>query len=498
MKINLMDDAFKGSNALLVGVFEECNCVSCCDKAQGLLTQLKESGRFNGNYGEICTVNGVGEQPREVILLGLGKEKDLNVTKVQNLFGKAFKKAQELKLKALDIASFKVEGLCTFRILKAMVEGVMLANYSFDTYKAEKSKCIVEEINIDPSGLELDNEKAEKALKEGMTLAINTMLARDLVNEPSNVLTPTELSERAKAQGEKCGFEVEVFDKEKITELGMRAFLAVGQASYNEPKFIVMRYVGDPGNRDEIVGFVGKGLTFDSGGYSLKPSAGMQDMKSDMAGAAAVIGAMSSIAEMKLQVNVTAVVASCENLISGGGYKPGDIIKSMAGKTIEVANTDCEGRLTLVDAIHYIISKEKVTKVLDIATLTGAVLSALGKITTGVLANDDEFYGVLESAAKKSGEKIWRLPIFEEYKECNHSDVADLHNQGVGGAGTITAGLFLGEFVGNTPWLHLDIAGTGWANSTAECQSKGGTGVGVRTLYYIARNLSQKSCETCK
>ncbi|MEG2353752.1 MAG: leucyl aminopeptidase [Clostridium sp.] len=498
MRIKLINDTLKSKNLLVLGVFEDCNANLCCDKVKVILSQLKDSNRFKGTYGEIYTINCMGETSKEVILLGLGKAEKLTGDKVQNLAAKALKRAKELKVKALDIAAFKVEGLCEFRVLRSIVQGLMLGDYSFDTYKSEKSDSTIEEVNINVSDLGLEEGKAQQALKEGMSLAVNTMFARDLVNEPSNILTPTELSERAKTQGIQSGFEVEVFDKEKISELGMRAFLAVGQASYNEPKFIVMRYVGNPGNREEIVGFVGKGLTFDSGGYSLKQSGGMQDMKSDMAGAAAVIGAMSSIAEMKLEVNVVAVIASCENLISGGGYKPGDVIKSMAGKTIEVVNTDCEGRLTLVDALHYIISNEKVSKVIDIATLTGAVFSALGKITTGVLANNDEFYNSLESASKKAGEKIWRLPTFEEYKECNHSDIADLHNQGIGGAGTITAGLFLGEFVGETPWIHLDIAGTGWGNIVSDCQVKGGTGVGVRTLYHLAKNEVDHKCSTCK
>ena len=264
----------------------------------------------------------------------------------------------------------------------------------------------------------------------------------------------------------------------------MKAFLEVAKGSVHKPRLIVMRYMGNE-NSDERVGLVGKGLTFDTGGYSLKPSTSMDTMKSDMGGAAAVIGTMQALAKNKVEKNVVAVVAACENAISGGSYKPGDIIGSMAGKTIEVLNTDAEGRLTLVDAVTYIIEKEKVDKVVDVATLTGAVLVALGTEVTGVISNNDEFYDELIVAARRSGEKFWRLPNDKCYKKLYKGDFADLKNTGGRYGGSITAGMFIGEFVQDKPWLHLDIAGTSWSDSGNDTTPKGGTGAPVSTLYEL-------------
>lgn len=284
--------------------------------------------------------------------------------------------------------------------------------------------------------------------------------------------------------GQEIGLEVEVMDEKQVAELGMKAFLAVGGSSEKQPRLIVMRHMGEPEN-DEILGLVGKGLTYDTGGYSLKPTDSMKTMHSDMGGAAAVIGAMHAIAKNKVKKNVIAVVAACENVISAGSYKPGDIIDSMAGKTIEIGNTDAEGRLTLADAVTYSIEKEKVTKIIDVATLTGAVLVALGTSTTGVITNDTAFYESLVKVSEKTGEQFWRLPSTKEYAKLNKSTVADLKNVGGRNAGTITAGLFVGEFVQGLPWMHLDIAGTAWADSSEGYLSKGGTGVPVRSLYAL-------------
>ena len=321
-------------------------------------------------------------------------------------------------------------------------------------------------------------------IKEASNVADGIILARDLVNEPANILYPETLAERAVEVGKESGFEVEVFDEKQIEELGMKAFLEVGKGSVHKPRLIVMRYMGNA-NSDERVGLVGKGLTFDTGGYSLKPSTSMDTMKSDMGGAAAVIGTMKALAKNKVEKNVVAVVAACENAISGGSYKPGDIIGSMAGKTIEVLNTDAEGRLTLVDAITYIIEKEKVDKVVDVATLTGAVLVALGSEITGVLSNDDAFYEELLVAANRTGEKFWRLPNDKCFKKLYKGDFADLKNTGGRYGGTITAGMFIEEFVQDKPWLHLDIAGTSWTDGGNDTTPKGGTGAPVATLYEL-------------
>jgi leucyl aminopeptidase len=299
-------------------------------------------------------------------------------------------------------------------------------------------------------------------------------------------MNPTVLANRVEALGKEKGFEVEVFDQKKIEAMGMEAYMSVAKASAEPPKFIVMRYRGDKTEGAKTLGLVGKGLTYDSGGLSIKPTSSMLTMKSDMGGAAAVIGAMGAIAENKLEANVVAVVAACENMIAGNSYRPGDIIGSMGGKTIFIGNTDAEGRLTLIDAMHYIVTEEKVDAVVDIATLTGAALHCLGDVATVSISRDDSFYQLVDQSFNKAGEKIWRMPIFDEYKELIKHEEADLTNT-AGRPGTITAGLFIGEFTGDLPWVHLDIAGTSWASKAKHYISKGGTGVGARSLYYLAK-----------
>lgn len=326
-------------------------------------------------------------------------------------------------------------------------------------------------------------------IKLGQILGQATNLARNLVNEPANVLTPEQLAQEAKDAGEKYGFEVEVFEPEAISALNMQAFLAVGQASANTPRLIVMRHFGQPDQSEEILGLVGKGLTYDSGGLSIKPGDSMVTMKYDMAGAATVIGAMVAIAQANLPLNVVAVVAACENLLSGTGYRPGDVIGSMAGKSILINSTDAEGRLTLADAVHYIITEEKVHTVVDVATLTGAAIIALGNTTTGVVTNNQDLYSKLQVASGQSGERVWQLPSFPEYREQNKTSLADLKNTGGRAAGTITAGLFIEAFVQGKPWIHLDIAGTAFTEKDLDYLTEGGTGVGVRLLYHFATSF---------
>jgi leucyl aminopeptidase len=487
MKILLNTIKTNEADAIVVPVFSGTDKVVLKDYAH-LLVQLKDKEKFKGEDGELfSTISGT----QDIIFIGLGKEDALTGEKIRVALAKAVKKAREFKAKKIYVDFIISESICYGAIVKSMVEGLRFGDYKFDRYKTDKKEQADLEIGL--GGVPDEKLKeTEEYVKEANNIANATILARNLVNEPANVLYPETLAEEAKNYGSEFGFEVEVFDELQIDELEMDAFLSVAEGSDKSPRLIVMRYFGDEANKSEILGLVGKGLTYDSGGYSLKPTDGMVTMKCDMGGAAAVIGAISAIANQKLKINVVAVVAACENMISGGAYKPGDIIGSMAGKTIEVLNTDAEGRLTLVDAVHYIIEKEKVTKVIDVATLTGAALIALGTTTTAVVANNDEFYKELETASRKSGEKVWQLPAFEDYKKMLKSDIADLKNIGGRFAGTITAGLFIGEFVQNKPWLHLDIAGTAWTDAEKDYYSKGGTGAGVRTLYYLAKNTSKK------
>lgn len=460
------------------------------EKSEGFENTIKylfDTKKFKGEAGEIFTLSSLKDDKYEnVIFAGLGKEKEVTDEKIRNAFSKVIKKCREFKAQKLFVSFTYIEGLDYFEEIKAIVEGFGFGDYKFDKYKSDKKT--EKNIEVCIGNIPLEKlEEAKESIDEAATLVDTTLLARNLVNEPANVMTPKALAKAASDAGKECGFEVNVLDKGKIKELDMKAFLSVTAGAENPPRLIVMRYLGDKDSR-EVLGFVGKGLTYDSGGYSIKTHDGMLTMKSDMGGGAAVIGAMSAIAKRKLKVNVIGVIAACENLISGAAYKPGDIIGSMGGKTIEILSTDAEGRLTLADAVYYAVSKEKVTKVVDVATLTGAALSALGITTTAVVTNNKEFYDRLESASLKAGEKIWMLPAFDEYKELIKSDIADLKNTGGRFAGTITAGLFIGEFVQKKPWLHLDIAGTAWRDSEEGYYSKGGTGAGVRTLYYLAKN----------
>ncbi|MDU6296173.1 leucyl aminopeptidase [Clostridium celatum] len=445
-----------------------------------VLENLKLKKVFEGKSGQVFYKT--TEDLNYEIFVGLGKFNELEKTDLINAVAKGVKQAEKLNINELGINFIKANGLCTGGITKSIVQGVKLASYKFDKYKGNK-----EAYNPNVTIVGAPKEKLEKMklkIEEASNVADGIIVARDLVNEPANVLYPETLAKRAVEIGKESGFEVEVFDEKQIEDLGMKAFLEVGKGSVHKPRLIVMRYMGNE-NSDERVGLVGKGLTFDTGGYSLKPSASMDTMKSDMGGAAAVIGTMQALAKNKVSKNVVAVVAACENAISGGSYKPGDIIGSMSGKTIEVLNTDAEGRLTLVDAITYIIEKENVDKVVDVATLTGAVLVALGTEITGVLSNNDEFYEELVVAARRSGEKFWRLPNDKCFKKLYKGDFAELKNTGGRFAGTITAGMFIEEFVQDKPWLHLDIAGTSWTDAANDSTPKGGTGAPVSTLYEL-------------
>lgn len=454
------------------------------------ISYVVENKEFTGKKGELYTVNLLRkEAPSKLILVGAGKGEELTAETIRKSLGKLVKESMRLKATTLEINVPALRKYFDMEIAaKAIGEAITMATYTFDTYKSDKKPVTLNAVTLLCCS-QCDVSILEAAVKEGIALGEGNLIARALVNEPANILTPAELAKRAEKTGEDYGFEVKVYNKEEIISLGMEAYMAVAKGSANEPKLIVMRHMGDSENPEEIFGLVGKGLTFDTGGYCIKPGQSMANMKTDMGGAAAVIGAMGTIAKMKLKKNVVAVVAACENMISGEAYRPGDIIGSMAGKTIEVLNTDAEGRLTLVDAVTYIIRNEKVSRVVDIATLTGAVVTALGSAAIGVVTNDDNFYNGLEKASKEVAEKVWKLPSFDEYKEQIKGEVADLKNIGGPRAGTITAGLFIGEFVENKPWLHLDIAGTCAGEKTpTEYHSSGATGSGARLLYTLVKN----------
>ena len=441
------------------------------------LEALKESKKFEGKVGTTYKLTTITDgKLNEVVLLGLGESDKVTQKKLLNAFASAFRvmKKQKVEQVVLNIQGLEKEEI----LAKAATEAVVMADYKFDLKTKEKEEKAIK--------LELITSVNMELIQESFVLAESNLIGRDLVNQPANLMNPITLSEKVIALGEEKGFEVEVLELKQIEALKMDAFLSVAKASAVEPRFIIMRYKGNPDN-DDILGYVGKGLTYDSGGLSIKPTNSMVDMKSDMGGSAAVIGAMCAIADMELKTNVVSVVAACENMIAGNSYRPGDIIGSMGGKSIFIGNTDAEGRLTLIDAMHYIVTREKVKQVIDIATLTGAAIHCTGSAASAAISNNDEFYNKVDESFAKSGEQIWRMPIFDEYKELIKHEEADLTNT-AGSPGTITAGLFIGEFTADLPWVHIDIAGTAFSKKEAGILSKGATGVGVRPLYYLAKS----------
>ena len=451
---------------------------------------LSGKGIFTGKSGEVYTTIDAARKGI-LIFIGLGKEKSVSLEQVRKA---GFRAAQELasnKMASACMRISKLSGLCYRETTKAWVEGMLQSAYSFDKYLAKKKN----HPGLLMSFLikEGKEDKVRSAIAETMTLMDAVFLARDLVNEPAISLTPGSLAEIAQKELIPLGVEVEVLGRSAAAELGMDAFLAVAKGSSEEPKVIVMRYRGDA-ESTRLLGLVGKGVTYDSGGYSLKPKDSMVTMYDDMGGSAAVIGAVKALAANGVKRNVTAVVLATENMVSGEAYKPGDIIGSMAGKTIEILSTDAEGRLTLADALHYIITKEKADEVVDIATLTGACVVALGEQMSGAFASDDELMQRVRNAAEKAAEPTWQLPLNEEYRELVKGTRSDLKNSGGRWGGAISAAAFLREFTGDTPWVHLDIAGTAYLTSGKGYLPKGATGTGVKTLYNLALEAVESGC----
>ena len=330
----------------------------------------------------------------------------------------------------------------------------------------------------------------EDAIKRGQSVSRGVMLARDLVNSPANRMNPTNMSETAQSIAEDQILEVSILEESDMANLGMESLLGVSKGSVQPAKLIVLEYNGDSDNPDNNIALVGKGITFDTGGISLKPPGGMESMKGDMAGGASVIGLMRIIADLKPKINVMGIVAATENMPGGNAQKPGDVVKAMNGKTIEVINTDAEGRLVLADALSYAESKG-IINVIDIATLTGAMVVSLGKVCTGYMTNNQLFGNKLREAASISGEKFWELPLFDEYDDLIKSDVADMKNTGGRQAGSITAAKLLEKFVGDMNWIHLDIAGTSTSARTDGFDVKGATGHPVLTLLQLVMDMSQ-------
>ncbi len=470
-------------DTIVIPFFE--NLLSLEDRGLDFISEIINAlskKNFTGKKNEIISFPYLFENEiKNIVLAGIGEKEKFSVESAINSSAVILQSLK--KSKAENILFYPFNN--SEEVIINCAEAFFLADYSFKKYNTStKESYEIKKIQI----LAQESETFNTALKEISLLAESVIIARDLVNEPSNIMTPEKLALSTQELGKKYGFEVDVLSEDKIKALKMDAFLAVAGGSANKPKLIVMRYHNNS-DSDSILGLVGKGLTYDSGGLSIKPTDSMITMKSDMAGAAAVIGAVTAAARAGLKTNITAVVAACENSISGTSYRPGDIVSTMAGKNIEIMNTDAEGRLTLADAVTYILDVEKASSVIDIATLTGAALVALGTSVTAVISNSDEFSDFVINNSKTACEKTWRLPAYEEHRELIKSDIADLKNTGGKYAGTITAGLFILEFAKSKPLVHLDIAGTSWSDKDTPISPKGGTGEGVKTLYYCAKNF---------
>lgn len=429
--------------------------------------------------GEAVSVR-MGDEPWQ-LLVALGGQVTGEI--LRRAAAKAVKSVQQFggESAVLDAAP-AVEALGA-EGLSALAQGAGLAQYRRETWKERQDKPFT--LYLAGAGV----ENAQAVVDEAAVLVKGVCFARDLTNRPANKLTPVLMAQCVSEAAGKVGIEVQVLDEKETRALGMEAFHAVGDSSANPPRLIVLRWKGGKPEQAPIA-LVGKGVCFDSGGYCLKGRAGMEHMNGDMGGGAAVCGAILALAENKVPVNAVAVVPAVENRISDSSFLPSFVIGSMAGKTIDVGNTDAEGRLILADAVTYAIRKENAAKVVDIATLTGAIARMLGGVATGTMSNDDEFYAGLEAAAARSGERFWRMPGFPEYKKLIESPVADLRNTS-DSAGAIAAALFIGAFAEDKPWIHLDIAGTGSVGDGGkEYQTKGATGVGVTTLYELCKGMA--------
>ncbi len=447
------------------------------------VSALLTSGDFSGKLGEVRTSYGASSSFSRVMLVGLGPTDEINAERVRHGVAKAMREALELSVSSVVLALPEPAGVLTAATLVELAtEAALLGTYKYDAPKAADAaeEKAVEHLFIQlPDGL--GQSEGDQALRRGMYRALGTNLARDLGHAPANLMTPTDMAAKAEEMARRSGLEVKILEREDCELLGMGAFLGVTAGSAQPPKFIILEYdCGDP--NAPTIGLVGKGITFDSGGISIKPAAKMDEMKYDMCGAAAVLGTMSVVKELEVPVNVVAAVAACENMPGGRATKPGDVHTSLSGKTIEILNTDAEGRLVLADALTYVARTYKPTAMINYATLTGAIIVALGHYGAGVFSNDDDVWQRLERAAASSGDRAWRLPIWEEMPEHLKTPFADLKNMGDGnaGGGSIIAGTFLREFVEGIPWAHIDIAGTAWWDKDRPHVPKGASGFGVR------------------
>ncbi len=468
--------------------------VAQVDRAlDGAIGRLLRDGLLEGRSGETQTLHGGELKAKRVVVAGTGKPAAVDYDAARRAAGNLARTLRGMNAGrvAWSTQHYYSGTVDLDRLGGALAEGVALGLYRFDrhhTKENDRPRGKVESVTFVEEGAR-SVAAVTRGVERGRVLGEATNFTRDLANEPANLMTPTVVATRAQEMASEAGLECEIIERDEAERLGMGSYLSVANGSVQPPKFIVLRYRG--GGSGRPVALVGKGITFDTGGISLKPGAGMERMKGDMSGAAAVIGAMQAIAELKPKVNVIGIAPCTENMPSGSATKPGDVVYAMDGQSIEILNTDAEGRLILADGIAY-AKKEGCNPIVDVATLTGAMSVALGKVRYGIHTNNDRLYADLERAAGVAGERVWRMPMDKEYFDLIKSDVADVKNTGGPQAGSITGAKLIEMFAGDTPWAHLDIAGVMDVDRDAGEYVKGASGQPVRTLVHFVLNRSRE------
>ena len=459
------------------------------DAVKAAAAAVLSSGEFKAGNNETVLIHApAGLKAKRLLLVGLGKQAKATVHGLRNAAGTAVRFTKPRGIREVVFALPADETLGGAAAARAAVEGAFVGDFDPDTYRSDRKDLSVQSFTLAaPAGA--DRAALQSAFAEGVVVGESQNFTRVLVNEPGNVLTPTEFGNRAAAMAKEVGLKCDVYSTEKLHELKMGAFWSVAQGSEEPPALIVTQYEPDGVTDGPVLGLVGKGITFDTGGISIKPSDNMEKMKYDMAGGAAMLGAMRAIALLKPRVRVISIVCASENMPDGKAQKPGDVQTAMSGKTIEIINTDAEGRLVLADGLTY-AKQLGATHLIDAATLTGAVAVALGMANAGVFSNDDETFKKFDAALETSGEKFWRLPLGEEYADLIKSDIGDIKNTGGRYGGASTAAEFLRVFAEETPWIHLDIAGMAWVEDSRPYIAKGPSGVGVRSILEWVRSFA--------
>lgn len=445
--------------------------------AGGITTLYPQPDRL-GKLGRVAIIPTCGKlAAQRIVVVGLGQRAEITAERVRRASAAAIQAVRSMGITECAIALQLMPGV-PLESPALVAEGALLGNYRFDEYRQAEDPGVAALTLLCAPATAIDDVVAE--VRKAQIISRWVLYARDLVSHPGNVTTPAYLADRALELAGRFGLRCQVLDRLELEKLGMGGLVGVGKGGQEPPCFVILEYVGAKAPKRPLV-LIGKGVTFDTGGISLKPREGMERMKDDMAGAAAVLAATAATAELGLPVHLVTLIPLAENMPDGCAYKPGDILRTYAGKTVEIVNTDAEGRLLLADALAY-AQRYKPTAIVDLATLTGACVVALGSAASGMMGNDQRLLARLQLAGERTGERLWELPVWDEYGEAMKSDVADLKNAGGPTGGAVSAGWFLKQFVGDTPWAHLDIAGTAWEEKGTPLQPKGATGIGVRLL----------------